>query len=381
MLLQTSVFSHAPISAPLELTVGRDAIHKRLGEEGTEVKFSLVSADIVPSIGGCVMIMVQGKKLTKESTNLFYHTFLLGLVASSQAYYIHNDIMKICDREEVEEDEEDEEEEEEDEEAEVETEPAVVVRSSPAAPAAAPAAAAAAASKQKPAAAAAAPAAAAVKEAPAQAAAPAPTPAAPAAKKEKKQQAAAAEAEAEIGEKPTYSSWASMFSHIRSSAPASDAKVERVVGGIVPNQGTSKKPHTKKEGGKGGKKGAGKGAKGGDRGAEGKKDAKEAAAAALAAAAAAASAAGKGEKGEKGAVRRERRERDVNYSYHSLYVSYLPESFKESDIDEVFGQFGEIKGKTFQVSYCLIVIFLAKYIFFFNWSVFFQCITLYQFVY
>ena len=289
------------MSSALQFTYGKEAISKKLAQEDSEIKFKLHTAEFVPSINGSVMIMVQGNKLTHDAVCSFYHTFLLGHAHGS--YYIHNDIMRLCDPEE--DDDWEEESEEEPAAPPAPPAPTPVAEKPKATPASVPKAAAPTPTPTKP--------------------TPEPTPTEKVEKKEAKVETPKKEAveEEKPAEKQPFSSWANMLTGSKAAASVSEhSKVARVVGGAVPTFGGKKAPKETK-----GTKGA-KGAKG-DKGKKGDRAEKGEA---------------KGAKEGKGT-----KDRDVNYSFYSLYVAHLPVEFKESDIDEIFGKFGDIKGKTYQV--------------------------------
>eukprot|EP01062_Namystynia_karyoxenos_P004654 TRINITY_DN11658_c0_g1_i1.p2 TRINITY_DN11658_c0_g1~~TRINITY_DN11658_c0_g1_i1.p2 ORF type:complete len:548 (+),score=159.60 TRINITY_DN11658_c0_g1_i1:92-1645(+) len=44
----------------------------------------------------------------------------------------------------------------------------------------------------------------------------------------------------------------------------------------------------------------------------------------------------------------------AKFQHHSIYVSDLPHTIRESDIDKIFGKFGEIKGKTLRPPICFV---------------------------
>eukprot|EP00659_Diplonema_papillatum_P006952 gene6952-10696_t len=337
MYSMASMWAHAPPGRNLVFTKGREDIKAKLAqvaaESGNDCKFNIVQADCIPSLNDSIMILVQGVMLTATSARDFAHLFLLGRTAD--AYYIHNDVMRVCDEEEDDYEEAEEEEEEPEEPEHPEAHPSHDTAAHAAADddweqaaddreAAEPPAA-----GTRP-----------------QAAAK-PKPAAPAAAAERPRERAEKEAEPAKPRAPP-SSWASLVvgrSAAPSGAQGESRKPVRVTGGAMPitsqQQSSVVMMPSDRKGAKGGK-GARlvrPGMSAGDRGeAKGEKGYK-----------------GGGEKGGKGVKgsrpREEERKKDadVNYTYHSLYVSHLPDDFREGDVDAVFKKFGEIKGKKFQI--------------------------------
>ena len=295
MYSKGSVFAHCEAGQPLEFTEGREAIHNILAEE-TEAnrKFELINIDCIPSMNQSILVLVQGMMLTKDASRGFSHTFLLGKNVADQAYYIHNDVMRIC--EPLDEDNSEEEEEEEENNSELQCfidanamlpkiDDVVTPPSRPSQP-------------------------------------PRRTP-----EKQKVQQQTSRNETKQRPSKPAApvsapgpavkSSWATIASS--SSVIKSTGPVQRISGGTV--LGGTKKPVNKKRNSE-------------ERPGRAARPAKPAAEA---------------EKRPKPASKRSTSQSAVNYNYHSIYVTGLPQHFKESDIEAAFSKFGDIKGKTLQV--------------------------------
>eukprot|EP01064_Diplonema_japonicum_P034119 TRINITY_DN6969_c0_g1_i2.p1 TRINITY_DN6969_c0_g1~~TRINITY_DN6969_c0_g1_i2.p1 ORF type:complete len:393 (+),score=141.45 TRINITY_DN6969_c0_g1_i2:49-1179(+) len=283
MYSKGSLFAHASVGRSLDFVEGREDITATLeeiarGDGNQDCKFTLHNVDCVPSLGGSIMLLVQGMMLTRETTREFAHTFLLGR-NTDNTFYIHNDVMRICEHDD--EDEEDYEAEEEEEEEVAATIPTVEEVTGEVFDEPKPAAA-------KP---------------------PAPTPKKAAPKEEEPEPVVKIEKT-----KARPSSWAAMVS-ATSSLQGETKKAVRVTGGATVVQQAAKKKVVKSDEPR-------KGGKGGDRP---RKD-----------------------KGDKGDVVRKEKRPDINYNYHSLYLSKLPEGFKEADVKNVFGKFGTIKGMKYQ---------------------------------
>eukprot|EP01060_Flectonema_neradi_P038407 TRINITY_DN803_c0_g1_i3.p1 TRINITY_DN803_c0_g1~~TRINITY_DN803_c0_g1_i3.p1 ORF type:complete len:373 (+),score=83.54 TRINITY_DN803_c0_g1_i3:73-1191(+) len=289
MYSKSSVFAHCEAGQPLEFTEGREAIHEKLKEElESDRKFELVNVDCIPSLNQSVLVLVQGMMLTKDASRGFAHTFLLGKNVADQAYYIHNDIMRICEPLDDDDDEEEEEEEEEeldeqdfyiDANAMLPTiEDIVTPPSRPVQP-------------------------------------PSRTP-------EKQKVQATPPKKEKPSKHPTSSdnaaaksSWATIASHSKGRA---NVPVQRVSGGAVAG-GVSKKPAEKK--------------RTSEREGRSRPPAKPAPAE---------------KQRPKPSSKRSTSQSAVNYNYHSIFVTGLPQHFMESDVEPTFNKFGEVKGKTLQ---------------------------------
>eukprot|EP01059_Diplonema_ambulator_P018676 TRINITY_DN311_c0_g1_i1.p1 TRINITY_DN311_c0_g1~~TRINITY_DN311_c0_g1_i1.p1 ORF type:complete len:431 (+),score=178.56 TRINITY_DN311_c0_g1_i1:53-1345(+) len=86
-------------TTPKIAAFGVDSIRAHLANI-PKTKFALTYVDCCPSVHGSILISVEGTAMTEASSCEFHQTFIISPNAySSDTYYIHNDLTRVCTEE------------------------------------------------------------------------------------------------------------------------------------------------------------------------------------------------------------------------------------------------------------------------------------------